>query len=527
MKLTLLGSRLCTLLIFASLGCMHKPSVRTGSAEGFTPYDSAGSNSKTDGPNYVEKSSKARPSMAVAQAEVPMRNPISIVTSLAGKEHHRDDIFYVNEYAEPFVKKWEDYFLGRGRRHMEKYLDRLPRYEALMKNILKEEGVPEELIYIALIESGFNSKAYSSASAVGYWQFIRGTGKYYGLKQNWLVDERRDPIYSTRAAAQYFKALYHAFGSWHLAMSSYNAGEHRVLRAIMGNVSREFWHLHEKKQLPRETLNYVPKFIAAAKIASNPKKYGFSHSEGQEPFSYESIKIDKSISLSKLASNLGVSSKEIKRLNPTFKTDLAPVYRGNFVEVRVPAGVDETKAILAAKKSYSTKKFYASEGNSYHRVRRGDSLYRIAKRYGTSVGTLKRLNGLSSRSIIYPGKKIKLPGSGGGRSQASASVNPNAKTYKVRRGDSLWTIAKKFGTSISNLKRINNLYSTKLRVGQVLRLSSNGASKGKAKTYYVKRGDNLTEIARKYRVSLSSLLKANGLSTRSVLHVGKRIRIPN
>lgn len=503
-------------LVF-STGCMHKSGLRTNDTVA------------QQGQGYnAPRVARPEDTVAYVAPVVVDRQEIKVTTSIEERGHLRSDIFYVNEYGAPFVKKWEDYFTGRGRRHMEKYLNRLPRYEAMMKQILREEGVPEELIYIALIESGFNSSAHSSASAVGYWQFIRGTGKYYGLKQNWLVDERRDPIYSTRSAAQYFKALYHAFGSWHLAMSSYNAGEHRVLRAIMGNVSREFWDLHKKKQLPRETRDYVPKFIAAAKIASNPQKYGFVHVAGQAPFSFETIRMNKGVSLSAFAKNLGVSTTEIKRLNPTFKTDLAPVYEGKFVDLRVPVGKGGERGLLAAKKSISTQKYYAS--TDYHKVRRGDNLSVIAKRHRTSVSKLKRLNGLTNRSVLYPGMRIKLPGSSKGSSREVAkSYSGNAKTYKVRRGDNLWTIAKKFGVSVRSLKRINNLYSSKLRIGQVLKLqNSDGASKSRgAKTHYVKRGENLTRIARKYRVSLSSLLRTNNMTSRSVLKVGTRLRIPN
>ena len=508
-------------LVFAT-ACMHRSELRTkgGVAQNHHGYGSHAS-------NIV----KPEDTVSYVAPVVVDRKEIKITSSIEERQHFRNDIFYVNEYATPFVEKWENYFTGRGREQMEKYLNRLPRYEGMMKQILGEEGVPEELIYIALIESGFNSSAYSRARAVGYWQFIRGTGKHYGLKQNWLVDERRDPIYSTRAAAQYFKALYHAFGSWHLAMSSYNAGEHRVLRAIMGNVSREFWDLHQRKQLPRETRNYVPKFIAAAKIASNPQKYGFVHVVNQDPFSYEVVRMNKGVSLSKFAKNLGVSTGEIKRLNPIFKTDLAPVYRGSFVDLRVPVGKGGDAGLLAAKKSVSAQKYYAS--TDYHKVRRGDNLSVIAKRHRTSISKLKRLNGLTNRSVLYPGMRIKLPGNRRHVPRSSRRVakaySKDAKTYKVRRGDSLWTIAKRFGVSVGSLKKMNNLYSSKLRIGQVLILKNpKGASKStRTKTHYVKRGENFTRIARKYHVSLPSLLKMNNMNSRSVLKVGTRLRIPN
>ncbi len=520
-------------LVFTfAVGCMHKPEFRQTGGES-AQYTGSGlpyGVSKADQGEAVPK--EIRAAVEVAKSETA---PIKIQKNMPRQAdaHYRDDIFYVSPYGEALVKKWETYFTGKGRRHMDRYLDRLPRYEALMKGVLKEEGVPQELIYIALIESGFNSVAKSHASAVGYWQFIRGTGKAYGLKQNWLIDERRDPILSTRAAAQYFGALYQAFGSWHLAMSSYNAGEHRVLRAVMNNMTREFWELHEKRQLPRETLDYVPKFIAAAKIASNPAKYGFSHIEGQEPFAFEEIKIRKGISLKKFAKNTGVPVKEIKRLNPSFKTDFAPIYRGGATTIRVPVGRKDI-ALAAISKSYSTKKYVVAGGKSYHRVRRGDTLSGIAKKYRTRVSTLKNLNGLTSRSIIRPGRKIKLPGS---RSVAKASSKrsrkkvsiPKGGAYKVRSGDNLWVIAKKFGVSVRTLKKWNNLYSSKLRVGQVLKVvSSAGAKKRSSKSvYYVRRGDNLTKIARKHRVTLANLLRTNKLTTRSNLMVGKKLIIPN
>lgn len=174
------------------------------------------------------------------------------------------------------VDKWINYFQGRGRPHMERYLLRSTRYEALMKKVLRDNKLPEDLFYIALIESGFSSQAFSHASAVGYWQFIRGTGKRYKLQINQMIDERRDPVLSTQAAADYFKDLYARFNSWYLAMASYNVGEGRVDRAVKKYKTKDFWELtRNKRALPRETDDYIPKYIAAKLIAKNPDKYGF------------------------------------------------------------------------------------------------------------------------------------------------------------------------------------------------------------------------------------------------------------
>ncbi|RME16074.1 MAG: hypothetical protein D6797_05255, partial [Bdellovibrio sp.] len=206
----------------------------------------------------------------------------------------------------PAVQKWLNYFQERGRAHMERYLKRSTRYISVMKAELRKRGMPEELIYVPLIESGFNHRAYSYASAVGYWQFIRGTAKRYGLRINTFIDERRDPILSTNAAAEYFSELYNLFGDWYLALAAYNAGENRIKRAVMKYKTRNFWRLAKGRRLPRETRNYVPKFIAAALIHQNPAKYGFHDLDYQKPLSFDEIRVARSISLYTLAKNLNL-----------------------------------------------------------------------------------------------------------------------------------------------------------------------------------------------------------------------------
>jgi len=176
------------------------------------------------------------------------------------------------------VQKWLDYFQSkRGAVHMQTYLERSTKYIPTMKKILRENGMPEDLVYIALIESGFGSSAKSHAGAVGYWQFIAPTGRRYGLQINSLLDERKDPFKSTLAAVKYFRSLYNVFGNWYFAFAAYNGGENRMFRVLMKHDSRDFWTIAEtKKMLPKETANYIPKFIAARMIAKNPEKYGFT-----------------------------------------------------------------------------------------------------------------------------------------------------------------------------------------------------------------------------------------------------------
>jgi membrane-bound lytic murein transglycosylase D len=199
------------------------------------------------------------------------------------------------------VLKWIDYFQGQGRPHMERYLSRSTRYMPVMKKILKENGLPEDLIYIALIESGFSGTAHSSAAAVGYWQFIKGTGKHYGLKIDTYMDERRDFVRSTQAACGYFKGLYDIFHSWYLAIASYNVGEGRVKSVVQKYRTRDFWQLARENKLPEETSNYVPKFIAARLIAKEPAKYGFTDIEYMPPLEYSEVDLATSVDFRKLS----------------------------------------------------------------------------------------------------------------------------------------------------------------------------------------------------------------------------------
>lgn len=359
----------------------------------------------------------------------------------------------VPDYMNELVQKWLDYFQGDGRKYMNMYLARYPKYSALMKSILKEHNLPEDLIYIVFIESGFSSRAKSRASAVGYWQFIRGTGRAYGLKVNVYVDERRDPELATIAAANYFKSLYSLFGDWYLSMAAYNAGENKIKRVVMRNHTRNFWDLVEAKQLPRETMNYVPKYIAARLIAKNPSRYGFHNIEDESPLKYEKLDLKKSISLSKLAKHSGVSLKDLKALNPSILRDYVPMFR-NTQYIKVPVDTRD-KVIVALDKSHISKKVYARSHDTYI-VRRGDTLSGIAVKFGTRVSVLRNLNNLNRKGFIKSGQKLRVHKS-----------NNNPRIHVVRRGDTLTHIARRYKVSLSQLYKANTLSkSAKIIVGR-------------------------------------------------------------
>lgn len=404
------------------------------------------------------------------------------------------------------VQMWIDYFQGRGREHMVRYLGRSTRYIPKMKEILKSHGLPEDLVYLALIESGYNCNALSRARASGCWQFMRGTARHYGLRIDYYTDERGDFVASTEAAAQYLKALYHLFGSWYLAIASYNVGENRVKSLVMKYYTRDFWELAKMKKLPQETIHYIPKFIAARMIAKHPQKYGFTDVEWLPPLDYQEVRYDKAVSLSSLSQRLGLNLEDLKILNSGFKRGLVPKYGGE-VTVRVPSRIPKEQ-VLAALEGSSTsvamsRAVTASEsGFTKYRVRRGDTLSTIARKFRVSLAALIEVNDLSRKSVIYVGKVIRIPKKGGG-----SGVYQNAEsTTKYAQ---------------SKKKAFSSQYAQVQRVG--LKQKSRMAKK---KFHVVKTGDTLLEIANKYNVRLSRLITVNKLRSAEKILVGRYIQIP-
>ena len=243
--------------------------------------------------------------------------------------------FFTDDNA--YIDKWIKYFSeGAGRSSMLWRLERSTRYISLMKNILKQNNVPTDLAYIPIIESGFNGQAVSSANAVGYWQFLDTTGRRFGLKIDSLVDERRDHFRSTEAAAKYLKYLHSVFGNWYLALAGYNAGETALSSFIIRNGNRNFWNLAENKKLPKETIDFIPKIIAAIRIAKNPSEYGFMNLNYNKPLDYFRLNLKKPTQLTKLSSEFKIEHEKLKELNLKFMTDSVPLNKNGEVTLRIP-----------------------------------------------------------------------------------------------------------------------------------------------------------------------------------------------
>lgn len=365
------------------------------------------------------------------------------------------------------VRYWITYFSEKDKDRFQRFLDRGQAYRDVVENTLEENDLPAELYYLAMIESGFRTDAHSRAKAVGVWQFVSGTARRYGLRIDRHVDERRDPIRATEAAAKYLRDLYNVFGSWHLAMAAYNAGEIRILRAVFKGRTRNFWELIQAKTLPRETSEYVPKFLAVALIGQNPEKYGFKSVATVESYpSLEAIEVPGSLELSQLAAKSGLSLELLAKVNPHLNSARTPPASSYEVWIPVEAAeivrnLQPTLSRLAPRRQESLGSRIPSSSVGIHVVRRGDTLDEIARKYKLSVGHLMRVNDLSS-SRIFVGMNL--------RTQAKAYEASKLLRYKVRRGDNLTAIAHKFRTSIRRIKDSNKLRRNHIFVGQMLKI---------------------------------------------------------
>jgi len=473
---------------------------------------------------------------------------VSFLSELEQPKLPQDDTLVLpvvsNERVEAFIRLFE----GPQRQWMERALRRSGRYSQRMQQILREESLPENLVYLALIESGFNPYAYSSARAMGIWQFIPGTGRRYGLVINWWIDERRDLEKSTRAAAHYLKNLYGLFDDWYLAAAAYNAGEGKLLRAIRKYDSTCFWDLSRYRYLRRETKNYVPRFLAALTIAENRERYGFAGVELDAPLLYETVAVPDATDLAVIAKGCGKSLSLLNKLNPQLRRGCTPPDYPDY-EVKVPLGTKES--FLAYYQQLDPEKRLTFRR---HRIRRDETLSHIALQYGISVNSILAMNRLKSRHSIREGKSliIPLPASyevaTDRTSTGKAAKLPDLSdqgyrkiVHVVAKGDSLWLIGNRYGVSTSSLRRWNRKHgSSRIRPGQRIvvwikeptlksppKVAKVQPAEGRGQEvwYTVRRGDSLWEIARRFGVTVAQLSRWNQIDVRRPIRPGLRLRI--
>ncbi|MCY1035713.1 LysM peptidoglycan-binding domain-containing protein [Corallococcus sp. BB11-1] len=435
------------------------------------------------------------------------------------------DRFDIPVDMQPRVAEYIQFFQGPGRKWFRKWMARSTRYLPVMQPILESRGLPRDTVYLAMIESGFSAHAYSWAHAAGPWQFISSTGKQYGLKQDFWVDERRDPIKATHAAAAYLKDLYGELGHWYLAWAGYNTGSYRVRKMVERYGTRDWWLLAEEKGLAKETKHYVPKLIAAALVAKNPAAFGFSEEEFQyeSALEYDEVKLTDATDLDVLARSAGVGVADVQELNPELKRWCTPpATAAKPYVLRLPSGTATRFAENFQKLSPADRLTFR-----VHTVKRGDTLSQIAQQYGTAPEAILQMNRLKSARTLKVRAELVIPvptGRGGNGAVSGAlatkvaqarrsgvvaarpedevpagtpkgpvaagpvkteKVNGRTRvTYGVQEGDSLWLIANRFQVSVDDMKKWNNLprRNRTLSVGTLLMVwPSEPAGTGPAK----------------------------------------------
>lgn len=496
----------------------------------------------------LEELAQARPEGDEAEEKTGGAGPEAVVPSeaeeLAAAVTWDIDVETFNSHTR--VQYYLDFFQGRGRERMAIWLTRLPRYEAMIRERLQRENLPGDLVYLALIESGFSNTATSRAKAVGMWQFMKATGKGYGLRVDSWVDERRDPFRATDAAVRHLRDLNRRFNSLYLAAAAYNAGSGKVSRGLGRLPDDEsdstysdatFFRLYDTKLLRRETKDYVPKLIAAALIAKQPERYGFRMGTA-EPAAYDSIIVPDMTGLDVVARLADTTVAAIRELNPQYLRLATPP--GTRSIVRLPAGHGPTTVAAYAQLPPRERVTFVE-----HFVARGETLGGIALRYRVSQAMLAASNPKVKSRSLRIGQRIVVPTGGAqstkvARRMAEPVVAAGTTTrvfHNVKRGETISEIADEYGVTRRELLTWNGLDSRgRIRIGQRIRVSSPegraaprpepSPEAAAARTHIVQRGETLKGLAKRYGVSIQALREANGLTERETLKTGIALRIP-
>jgi len=427
-----------------------------------------------------------------------------------------------------------NFYQNRGREIMEQGLKRSGMYLPLFREIFREEGVPLDLVYMAHVESHFKPNAYSRAKARGLWQFMLGTGRVYGLRQDWWIDERSDIVKSTHAAAQHLRDLYEHFENWNLAMAAYNVGSRRVDRVLRRYGELDYWTMVKRRMLPRETRSFVPSILAALIIFRNPERYGF-FVEPDPPLQFETVDLEDQVDLRVVAEEIDVRVTDLFALNPELRRGITPFHYDDY-QLKVPLG----KADLLKKRLADLPKDRKVQVR-HHKVKRGETLGLIAQGYRSSITAIAQVNRIRNVHWLREGQDLLIPLAGGySAASAARSMEPTPQqlpaTHRVRRGETLGLIAQRYSSSVTAIAQVNQIRNVhRLREGQDLLIplpGRNSAARSMAPTsqqlpatHIVRRGDSLSRIAVRYRVSIRDLLLWNNLKVDQIIHPGQSIRI--
>ncbi len=467
------------------------------------------------------------------------------------------------------VQFYLDQFQGRQRKHYKRWLERSTRFKPFIETELEKAGLPKELVYLAMIESGFNPSAYSRAHAVGLWQFIRGTGRNYGLRIDTWIDERRDPALATRAAIEYLSFLYDEFDDWYLAVAAYNAGEGKIARGIKRYKTRDFWQLAQHNYLSLETKRYVPKLIAAIMISQKPEQFGFSDVQYRQPVTFDLINVPSGTDLNAVAVAAKTDIKTLRRLNNALRRNMTPP-GGHTYSLRIPSG----SQAMAAR---NLKRLHPVVTTAYktHTVKRGDTLSKICRTHHINKTTLLKANNIRT-ALLKRGQRIRIPyrttkyillkeGETPASHFASNSKDGKMILHRLKKGETLSRIARQYNVPAQSIIQWNDIADVrKIKAGEHIALYLGPSSlphrqedgliaanhktaqikvlKEQKKTapvqeaeltaepskewYLVKNGDSLWEIARKFQVSPGQLRQWNNLPS-NLIHPGSKLVVKN
>ncbi len=424
------------------------------------------------------------------------------------------------------VAGYINYFSTRGRGTLERALVRSGRYQTMIRQTLKEEGVPQDLIYLAQAESGFHPLALSRAGARGMWQFMGSRARGYGLERSWWLDERQDPEKSTRAAAHHLKDLYDQFGDWYLAMAAYNSGPGTVQNAVKRTGYADFWELYNRNVLPKETRNYVPIILAVAIMAKNPEQYGLDKVAQEQPVPFDTVKIDHPVDLRLVAECVDAAVDDIQDLNPSLLRMTTPK-DGSF-DLHLPLGARDKFETAIAAIPPEMRVWWR-----YHKVQPGDTLASLSRSYRTSAKAIAEANNLSGESLEGTNKVI-IPIAPGkhASNEDRVAYSAHATRYKVHKGDTVQTVADNFGVPATMIRRWNHVKGDSLKGRSVIyvrlpvtrsfseqttarksnkssRSGSSAVANSGVHRHTVKQGETFTSIASSYKTSVAALKRDN------------------
>ena len=472
------------------------------------------------GDGFTEQRSEPAPIDEANDVTFPVDPNVRAKAELEIKTTKSDLPLVLNDQVAMFI----NYFSSpRGKATLEHAWARSGRYRDMVLETLKQQGVPQDLIYLAQAESGFQPLAVSRAGARGMWQFMAQSASNYGLARNWWIDERQDPQKSTVAAARHLKDLYSQFGDWYLAMAAYNTGASNVQHAVERTGYADFWELYRRGVLPKETRNYVPIIVAVTIIAKNPEQYGLSHVMPETPEKLDHVTIDYPIDLRLVAECVDTSVDRLQEINPSLLRLTTP--KDQKFTLNLPAGSSEKYETAIAAIPLDMRTWWR-----YHRVEPGDTLASLAHKYHTSVSAIAQANDLSGEEVKV-GSKLIIPIAPGKQVSETVAYSRKPTRYKVRKGDTVTSVAEDFEVPADKVRKWNHLRGDAVTAGRILviykplangevtnggstkKIVKNGTKSLKTNSvsqyHKVKKGETLSSIAESYNTSVAALKRDN------------------